>query len=80
MVRLLFQEDATGGIEGNGLEQRRTGDRERWKEIDVIVLAWVMAWLTFLLCVRAAVPFPTAESRVICTEASELTNDVLYSG
>lgn len=39
MVRLLFQEDATGGIEGNGLEQRRTGDRERWKEIDVIVLA-----------------------------------------
>lgn len=39
MVRLIFQEYAAGGIEGNGLEQRRTGDRERWKEIDVVVLA-----------------------------------------
>lgn len=68
MVRLIFQEDATGGIEGNGLEQSRTGDRERRKEIDAVVLAWVMAQLTFLPYVRAAVPFPTAESYVICME------------
>lgn len=36
MVRLLFQEDATGGIKGNGLDERRTGGRERWKEIDAV--------------------------------------------